>query len=239
MELANRIVRRFLAARKSPPISKADLPNAAAEYFFEVTQDQCADAEDTFRSKVEGYLSAITGARSKTELDGTTSGGFWGDNSIGWSCNVTSAKVQLLFEIACPMVQLPGDMVELLAPIMTLTATVQGEVIYKKRIIRIDFINQDVLDLIKSQVLSQVLSLDNIAAFLKPRTYFERGVNPPESCLEYASRQHGDIGRERFGREDLAHAKGLVRLLKEKYGTGIRTEVDTIDEWVNLTIWIP
>jgi hypothetical protein len=50
------------------------------------------------------------------------------------------------------------------------------------------------------------------------------------------SREHGDVGDEEPGKEDIAEANRLIKLLRE---AGFKPRGEVIDEWVDVTIKKP
>jgi hypothetical protein len=50
------------------------------------------------------------------------------------------------------------------------------------------------------------------------------------------SREHGDIGEEEPGKEDIDEANRLIKLLRE---AGLKARGEVIDEWVDITIKKP
>lgn len=50
------------------------------------------------------------------------------------------------------------------------------------------------------------------------------------------TREHGDVGEEEPGREDIVEANRLIKLLQE---AGFKPKGEVIDEWVEVTIKKP
>jgi hypothetical protein len=55
-----------------------------------------------------------------------------------------------------------------------------------------------------------------------------------ENYFSITTREHGDIGDERPGSEDIQKAREIARKFLAKYGKKYSVEVDTTDEWVNV-----
>ncbi|MCK9154656.1 MAG: hypothetical protein M0P12_00930 [Paludibacteraceae bacterium] len=56
-----------------------------------------------------------------------------------------------------------------------------------------------------------------------------------ENSLSYSTRDHGDIGEETPGKEDIEFIKAVTRETKSKF-QDLKFQPEIIDEWVNLTI---
>ena len=59
------------------------------------------------------------------------------------------------------------------------------------------------------------------------------------NVLNYATRANGDVGNEEYAEEDYQDALRVGEyLLKQDYATKIKVSLDTVDEWVLLSIGI-
>jgi len=78
--------------------------------------------------------------------------------------------------------------------------------------------------------------LDEVYKFLRrQRTWFE--FEKERDSIECSTRENGDVGYEKPGREDIREAKRLAKELVKKFGKGVlRLELDCIDEWTQLSI---
>jgi hypothetical protein len=57
-----------------------------------------------------------------------------------------------------------------------------------------------------------------------------------DNCLDYSTRENGDVGAEEYGEDDLREANRMAVRLKEVLGSAVVTDVETCDEWVFLHI---
>jgi hypothetical protein len=56
--------------------------------------------------------------------------------------------------------------------------------------------------------------------------------------LTFSTRQNGDVGNEKPGQKDINQALSIKRLLEYEF-KGIKTEINYVDEWVMLNIFLP
>jgi len=84
-----------------------------------------------------------------------------------------------------------------------------------------------------------VPTIKDVREFIqRRRTYFDLDESTP-TTLMYSTREHGDVGDERPGSEDIAEARGLRKELIEEFGAGsIRVGIEPVDEWVHLTVTV-
>lgn len=78
--------------------------------------------------------------------------------------------------------------------------------------------------------------IQEIKAFVKNNSYLgfeEQNGN----TLRFVTRENGDVGEEEYSHKDLQEAYRVEKLIKEKF-EGVETEVNTIDEWVDLEVTI-
>lgn len=78
-------------------------------------------------------------------------------------------------------------------------------------------------------ILKEVLEF-----LLKQRTWFQDESD--SNTVMFATRENGDVGEEKPGRDDQREAIRLARLVKKKFGNTIRINVDSVDEWVHIEI---
>ena len=57
-----------------------------------------------------------------------------------------------------------------------------------------------------------------------------------ETNINYISRQHGNVGDEEPGQEDIDNAYTIKRNLMEMFNGEITIEIETVDEWVDINI---
>jgi hypothetical protein len=81
-------------------------------------------------------------------------------------------------------------------------------------------------------------TLDEIKALVKRESWFtldESSVN----SVEYSTRDHGDVGQEMPGIEDVRMANKVAKILLDKFGSNnLTVRVERVDEWVHLTVTI-
>jgi hypothetical protein len=54
--------------------------------------------------------------------------------------------------------------------------------------------------------------------------------------LGLSTRDHGSVGDEEPGEQDIRNARSLRDVIKERFPDGFRYEIDTVDEWTWLNI---
>ena len=77
----------------------------------------------------------------------------------------------------------------------------------------------------------------DVKAFVESRTYMEL-EDESSTELVWTTRENGDVGSEEPGREDLAHARDLVRDIRKQF-PGARVSGEAVDEWVSVTVRLP
>lgn len=81
-------------------------------------------------------------------------------------------------------------------------------------------------------------TIDEIEKFVHEKTRMTPDEKR-ERTLSYATRDHGNVGDEEPGEEDIRMMKELKRHLKEKFGmNSLIITLDTADEWVSMDIEI-
>lgn len=79
-------------------------------------------------------------------------------------------------------------------------------------------------------------TIEEIRTHVKDNSWFEED-DCGDTSINFITRDHGDVGEEETGAEDVKKAYGLKRELLEKYGEdALSIEVDEVDEWVYLVI---
>ena len=69
----------------------------------------------------------------------------------------------------------------------------------------------------------------------RQRTWFTLEGKDSRS-LAFTTREHGDVGDERPGREDIREARRLAALINQHFTGMVKTTVDYVDEWTTLDI---
>ena len=78
--------------------------------------------------------------------------------------------------------------------------------------------------------------LNDVQKFIKGlSTWFEED-DKGRNSISYSSREYGDGGSERAGREDIQEAKRLISELKQKFGKQVRVDAEVVDEWVTVSV---
>jgi hypothetical protein len=77
-----------------------------------------------------------------------------------------------------------------------------------------------------------------ISAFLRSENTWFRVDSINSESVSLITREHGDVGRQKIGKEDLQEAKRLKVLYLQKFPTG-SAEIDYMDEWVVLELFYP
>ena len=70
------------------------------------------------------------------------------------------------------------------------------------------------------------------------KTYMEVYDEYDTKEILLQTRENGDVGYEEAGREDVAEAERIQKLIKKKF-PDLRVDVEEVDEWVHLNIWPP
>lgn len=80
--------------------------------------------------------------------------------------------------------------------------------------------------------------LNKITDFVKNNTYFGKEYEG-EDYVNFTTRRFGNISYGKYGDEDYDEARRIKKLVEEKFNNStIKTDIDTIDEWVEITISI-
>ena len=77
-------------------------------------------------------------------------------------------------------------------------------------------------------------SNNTIISFIAKHSYLDAD-DIEGNTLSFATRDNGNVGEEEYGEEDYTHAITLKSKLLNEF-KNITVEIDTIDEWVILTI---
>jgi hypothetical protein len=67
------------------------------------------------------------------------------------------------------------------------------------------------------------------------RTYFDL-EDESSTSLNYGTRENGSVGDEQPGREDIQAAREMAMALRNEFGKAIQVSLETIDEWVSLSV---
>jgi hypothetical protein len=88
----------------------------------------------------------------------------------------------------------------------------------------------------------KVPTFDDIVNFVKNdnnsfmcETEFDEWIMEDET-IDFATRENGNVGSQRFGQQDYKEAKRLKTILEQKFQ--VTVEIDTVDEWVNVYVKI-
>ena len=57
-----------------------------------------------------------------------------------------------------------------------------------------------------------------------------------DNCLDYSTRENGNVGDEEYGEDDFIEAHRMAIMLENSFGSAVVTDVETCDEWVFLHI---
>ena len=88
------------------------------------------------------------------------------------------------------------------------------------------------------KVEQNTMSIDIVEKFARGiRTWFD--IEKDNDSITLDTREHGDVGSESPGDEDVREARRLVQLFKQEFGNKVRVDPDTADEWVSVTVSIP
>lgn len=68
------------------------------------------------------------------------------------------------------------------------------------------------------------------------KTNLEFDGDLQEDIILFATRQNGDVGDEGFSQIDLNDALNVKSKLLEQFKDEIKVHVETVDEWVQLTV---
>lgn len=81
--------------------------------------------------------------------------------------------------------------------------------------------------------MSDLTAAKSIVA--QSRTFLYLEEDDPDR-LYYTTRDHGNVGDETPGAEDIAEARRVRSAVKAAMGDSITVTIEVIDEWVGLTI---
>ena len=70
----------------------------------------------------------------------------------------------------------------------------------------------------------------------KQKSWFEWDYDGEN--LTAVTREHGSVGEERAGKEDIKEAKRLKGLIDKQFGDAVKVTVEPVDEWVDITVEI-
>ena len=106
-----------------------------------------------------------------------------------------------------------------------------------------DFSNQTEIDIDENDTDSRIKpSFDDIVNFVKKdnnsfkcKTEFEEWIMEDET-IDFATRENGNVGSQRFGQQDYNEAKRLKTILEQKFQ--VTVEIDAVNEWVNVYVKI-
>ncbi len=86
------------------------------------------------------------------------------------------------------------------------------------------------------------LAKKNIVDFINKNSYLDLDGTLKEeykykSNLFFSTRSNGNVGDEEYGEEDYCHAIKIKKTLMELFSEDIEDiEIETVDEWVHLTV---
>ena len=76
-----------------------------------------------------------------------------------------------------------------------------------------------------------------ILSFIKNVSYLSHDEDISETHFLFSTRVNGSVGDEDYGEEDYTHAIDVKKKLLKEFND-ITVEIETIDEWVTLNVFI-
>ncbi len=76
-----------------------------------------------------------------------------------------------------------------------------------------------------------------LLAMMETRSYMQLDL-AEEDCVQFSTRDNGDVGECEHGAADIAHAREMRTEILAAFSTA-KVQIDTCDEWVNLIISFP
>lgn len=81
-------------------------------------------------------------------------------------------------------------------------------------------------------------TIDDVIAVVKKESWFELDEKEP-NWASFTTREHGNVGEEQAGSEDIRMANKIRKVLLDKYGSNnIKVELEVVDEWVDMSVSI-
>ena len=87
-----------------------------------------------------------------------------------------------------------------------------------------------------SKTNSFMITIDEIEDFINQDDTYMEIDEKSSSMILLITRKNGDVGEETHSSIDWLHANSLEKRLQHNFGDSINTDIETVDEWVYLTI---
>jgi hypothetical protein len=76
---------------------------------------------------------------------------------------------------------------------------------------------------------------EEIKKLVKQESWFSLDDDDDDYLL-FATRDHGDVGDEEPGIEDIREGQRVGRLIRDRFWDVVEVELEIVDEWVHLNI---
>jgi len=94
----------------------------------------------------------------------------------------------------------------------------------------------DTLQKIDNYLNEQKDVLKDVLKFLKSQRTWLEDDGSDENVVSFITRDNGDVGNEKPGKQDMKEAQRLAKLVKKKFGNNVDIDVDYVDEWVHIEV---
>lgn len=84
-----------------------------------------------------------------------------------------------------------------------------------------------------------VVTIDEVKKFVDRLNTWFNLESDTHNSLSYASREYGDVGEEKAGKQDQDEASRIHQALRTEFGAAVNVEVDVVDEWVSIDVSLP
>jgi hypothetical protein len=80
--------------------------------------------------------------------------------------------------------------------------------------------------------------IQKVKEFMERQNSWFELSDESDNSVSYTTRLHGDVGEETPGDEDCHEAGRLGRVLKDEFKDKIIVQLESIDEWVDVGIYL-